>query len=241
VGANGQVVLSIYVNPLQFGPQEDLARYPRDLTQDSKLCRSAGVDVLFVPSDREMYSRQPGQEFSTHVVEEHVSRSMEGTARPGHFRGVATVVTKLFNIVGPEVAVFGQKDFQQAAVVKRLVRDLNIPIRLLVAPTIRARDGLALSSRHKYLSPDERAQATVLWQAIERARHLVKSASHPLPARKLRKALQALIQQQPAARVDHIAFFDPVTLREVQSVQHGTQLALAVFIGQTRLIDNARL
>src|SRR5688572_2594426 len=147
VGPKGIVVVSIFVNPTQFAPTEDLARYPRDLARDRQLCREAGTDVLFVPREKEMY---PGG-FSTYVVEEKLSRSMEGASRPTHFRGVTTVVLKLFNIVLPDVAVFGAKDFQQAAVVRRMVRDLDVPVKIVVAPTMRERDGLAMSSRNKYL------------------------------------------------------------------------------------------
>ena len=149
VGPQGQVVVSIYVNPTQFGPKEDLAKYPRDLERDKKLCREAGVDILFVPDSTEIYPSG----YSTYVVEEKLSRSMEGAARPTHFRGVTTIVAKLFNIVLPDVAVFGAKDFQQAAIISRMAVDLNFPLKVVVAPTVREPDGLALSSRNKYLSP----------------------------------------------------------------------------------------
>jgi pantoate--beta-alanine ligase len=235
VGRNGQVAVSLYVNPTQFGPKEDLARYPRNFSRDQRLCRQAGVDVLFAPSDREMYPAG----FSTYVVEERLARGMEGAARPGHFRGVATVLAKLFHIIQPNVAVFGAKDFQQAAVVRQMVNDLCFPLKLIVAPTVREPDGLALSSRHQYLSPAQRRQAAILWQAIQRARAAV--ASGPLRAAKLKEQLRALIATQPQARPDYIEFFDPQTLLPVRQVRKGTRLALAVFIGQTRLIDNAPL
>ena len=184
-GRNGVVVVSIYVNPTQFAPTEDLARYPRDLKRDLKLCRDAGVDAVFTPNDAEMYPRLEcgdmsplskrrhvgaAQEFSTYVVEEELSRNMEGAARPTHFRGVTTVVAKLFNLVLPDVAVFGQKDFQQAAIIQRMTADLNFPVKVVVAPTVREKDGLAMSSRNKYLTGDLRRQATVLWRAIQIAR-----------------------------------------------------------------------
>jgi pantoate--beta-alanine ligase len=239
VGPKGQVVLSIYVNPTQFGPQEDLASYPRDFSRDAKLCRQAGVDVIFAPSDREMYPTEPASPFSTYVVEQALSQGMEGASRPTHFRGVTTVVAKLFNIVLPDVAVFGAKDCQQAAVVRRMTRDLNFPVRILVAPTVREPDGLALSSRNQYLSPDERAQATALWHAIQHAARAVETGV--LSAGRLRAALKRRIEQQPAARVDYIEFFDPTTLRPARQVRRGTHLALAVWVGKTRLIDNARL
>ena len=174
-GKNGVVVVSIYVNPTQFGPKEDFAKYPRDLKRDFKLCRAAGVDVVFTPGDKEMYpqvgssrrddrtaQRAVPTNFSTCVVEENLSRTMEGASRPTHFRGVTTVVAKLFNLVLPDVAVFGAKDWQQAAIIKRMVTDLNIPVKIIVAPTLRERDGLAMSSRNKYLDDDLRRQADVL-------------------------------------------------------------------------------
>ena len=169
VGKNGKVVVSIYVNPTQFAPKEDLSKYPRDLKRDLKLCRAAGVDVVFTPNDDETYPNKSKNKFSTYVVEEKLSQSMEGASRPTHFRGVTTVVAKLFNIVLPDVAVFGQKDFQQAAVIKRMVADLNFPVKIVVAPTLREPDGLAMSSRNKYLEGDLRIQATVLWRAIHKA------------------------------------------------------------------------
>ena len=236
VGPKGIVVVSIFVNPTQFAPTEDLARYPRDLARDRQLCREAGTDVLFVPREKEIYP----QGFSTYVVEEKLSRGMEGASRPTHFRGVTTVVLKLFNIVLPEVAVFGAKDFQQAAVVRRMVKDLNVPVKIVIAPTMRERDGLAMSSRNKYLEGDLRAQAVVLSQALARAREAVSNGLVVTSAA-LRSELQALIEQQPAARVDYIEFFDPETLEKVERVGRDSHVAMAVFIGKTRLIDNASL
>lgn len=239
-GRTGRVVVSIYVNPTQFGPHEDFARYPRNLARDLKLCRATGVDVVFAPTDEQMYPRTPQAPFSTYVIEEVLSRRMEGAARPGHFRGVTTVVAKLFHIVGPDVAVFGAKDWQQAAVVQRMVRDLNFPVRIVVAPTVREPDGLAMSSRNRYLSPAHRQQATVLWRVIQQARAAVR-AQQALPAGRLKHSLARLIRRAPAARLDYIEFFDPQTLRPVKTVRPGTHLALAVFVGDTRLIDNAGL
>ena len=241
VGPTGRVVVSIYVNPTQFGPNEDLAKYPRTLAQDTGLCREAGVDTLFVPENAEMYSGGDQQAFSTYVTEEYLARVMEGVSRPTHFRGVLTVVAKLFNIVQPTVAVFGQKDWQQATLVRRMVRDLNFPVKILVAPTFREKDGLAMSSRNRYLSAEERPQATALWETIQLARRLVRTASKPWPTWKLQKRLGSLIAQRPAARVDYVSFFDPASLQPVDVVKRGTHLALAVFIGRTRLIDNARM
>jgi len=166
---------------------------------------------------------------------------MEGASRPRHFRGVTTVVARLFNIVRPDVAVFGAKDFQQAAVVKRMARDLNLPVKIAVAPTVREADGLALSSRNKFLSARERAQAVALWQALRQARETVLASRKPIPASRLRSALKWLIETRPAARVDYIEFFDPQTLQPVPEVRRGAHMALAVWVGKTRLIDNARL
>jgi pantoate--beta-alanine ligase len=241
VGPGGKVVVSIYVNPTQFGPAEDLSRYPRDLPRDSQLCRNEGVDVIFAPSDEQMYPRNAGRGFSTFVVEENLSRGMEGKSRPTHFRGVTTVVAKLFNIVQPDVAVFGAKDWQQAAIAKRMVRDLNFPLKLIIAPIQREPDGLAMSSRNKYLTGDLRQQALVLSQAIQQAREALRRSGKPISAVRLKQKLQRTIQRQPAARLDYLEFFEPETLGPVKRVRHGTHLALAVFIGTTRLIDNAAL
>ena len=235
------VVVSIYVNPTQFGPREDLSKYPRDLRRDAQLCREAGVDVLFVPSDGEMYPAGEAEGFSTWVVEDKLSQEMEGRSRPTHFRGVTTVVAKLFNIVLPDVAVFGAKDWQQAAIIRRMTRDLNFPVKIIVAPTQREPDGLAMSSRNKYLTGDLRGQAVVLSQAIARARAKVRSAKRSVSAATLKAELRKFIEQQPDARVDYIEFFHPATLRAASEASRGTQLALAVFVGRTRLIDNARL
>jgi pantoate--beta-alanine ligase len=258
IGKSGVVVVSIYVNPTQFAPTEDLAKYPRDLKRDLKLCRQAGVDVVFTPGNAEMY---PGSgtgvppvrsktkltggtpvplQFSTYVVEEQLSRSMEGAARLTHFRGVTTVVAKLFNLVLPDVAVFGQKDFQQAAIIQRIAVDLNFPVKILVAPTHREPDGLAMSSRNKYLTGDLRRQATVLWCAIQMARAAVNK-SKTFPAVKLKAAVKKLVACEPDAKLDYVEFFEPDTLSPVAGVKRGAQMALAVFVGETRLIDNARL
>ena len=241
VGRRGQVVVSIYVNPTQFGPQEDLSRYPRDLGRDAWLCRDAGVDVIFAPDDEQMYPRGAASGFSTFVAEEALARAMEGKSRPTHFRGVTTVVAKLFNIVQPELAVFGAKDYQQAAIVKRMVRDLNFPLKIVVAPIQREADGLAMSSRNKYLAGELRAQALVLSCSLGKARAAVRKSARPMPAARLKAELKRFIERAPAARVDYVEFFEPDTLVPVPSVTRGTQMALAVFIGKTRLIDNARL
>ena len=236
VGPNGRVVLSIYVNPTQFGPHEDFSRYPRDLKRDQELCRRERVNLLFAPSNPEMYP----ETFSTFVLEEKVSGLMEGRSRPGHFRGVATVVAKLFNIVQPDVAVFGAKDYQQAAVVQRMTIDLNFPTRIIVAETVREPDGLAMSSRNKYLTGDLRTQALVLWRSIQNAQALVKK-KRALNAQAVKEQLKEFIQRLPDAKLDYVEFFDPLTLQAVQKIRRGTHMALAVFVGSTRLIDNARL
>lgn len=239
VGKTGVVVVSIYVNPTQFAPTEDLAKYPRDLKHDLKLLRKLGVDLVFTPGDAEMYPGKMENRYSTYVVEETLSRSMEGAARPTHFRGVTTVVAKLFNLVLPDVAVFGQKDFQQAAVIQRMVSDLNFPIRIIIAPTLRERDGLAMSSRNKYLAVEQRAQAVILFHALSAAKAAVKNKS--FSAAQLKKDLKEFLTAAPLARLDYVEFFDPATLAPVAQVKRGTQMALAVYFGKTRLIDNATL
>src|SRR5471032_1569591 len=227
VGKNGKVVVSIYVNPTQFAPTEDLSKYPRDLKCDLKLLRGVGADVVFTPNDSEMYPNKSENGFSTYVVEEKLSQTMEGASRPMHFRGVTTVVAKLFNIVLPDVAVFGQKDFQQAAVIKRMITDLNFPIKIIVAPTLRERDGLAMSSRNKYLTGDLRRQATILWRAIQTAKAAVKKTKS-VSAIKLKADLKKLIESEPDAKLDYVQFFGPETLQPVSQVKRGTQMALAV-------------
>jgi pantoate--beta-alanine ligase len=247
VGPGGSVVVSIYVNPTQFAPTEDLSQYPRDLPRDLKMCRAEGVDVVFTPDDAEMY---PGREkrkaasskqqaFSTYVVEEQLGRVMEGDSRPAHFRGVTTIVAKLLNLVLPEVSVFGQKDYQQAAIIQRMVRDLNFPGHIIVAPTRREADGLAMSSRNKYLDAEQRAQAVILFHALQAAKKAV--AKKGRSAASLRTDLRQFISAAPLARLDYVEFFDPETLQPVPQVRRGAHMALAVFFGRTRLIDNARL
>ena len=241
VGQGGKVVVSIYVNPTQFGPREDFSRYPRDMARDTFLCREAKVNVIFAPDDEQMYPRKEAGSFSTFVVEEGLSRGMEGKSRPTHFRGVTTVVAKLFNIVLPNVAVFGAKDYQQAAVIKRMVRDLNFPLKIVVAPILREADGLAMSSRNKYLVGALRTDALALRRSLEKARAEVRKSSRPIPAARLTTGLKRFIERTPAARLDYVEFFDPDTLVPVRNVTPGTHLALAVFIGKTRLIDNTAL
>jgi pantoate--beta-alanine ligase len=210
------------------------------LKHDLKLCREAGVDLVFTPSDMEMYPNKSENKFSTYVAEEKLSQTMEGASRPTHFCGVTTIVAKLFNIVLPDVVVFGQKDFQQAAIIKRMVSDLNFPIKIIVAPTLRERDGLAMSSRNKYLTGDLRRQATILWRAIQTAQAVVKKPKI-VSAAKIKADLKKLIESEPDAKLDYVEFFEPETLSPVSKVTRGRQMALAVFIGKTRLIDNSEL
>jgi pantoate--beta-alanine ligase len=234
-GPRGRVVVSVYVNPTQFGPKEDFSSYPRDRARDQRLCRGAGVDVFFAPDDAAMYP----PDFSAFTQEEKLSAGMEGRSRPGHFRGVTTIVAKLFNIVLPTAAVFGAKDFQQGAVVRRMARDLNFPVKIVVAPTLREADGLAMSSRNKYLAPNQRKQAAVLWRAIQHAKKA--AARHPVSATRLQREIRRMVAAQPEARLDYVAFFDSETLEPVRTVVPRTQMALAVFVGRTRLIDNSQL
>jgi pantoate--beta-alanine ligase len=242
VGKAGRVVVSIYVNPTQFAPTEDFSKYPRDLKRDFKMLRTQGVDVVFTPDDREMYPdrRDVPEGFSTYVLEEKLSGSMEGASRPTHFRGVTTVVAKLFNIVQPDFAVFGQKDFQQAAIIQRMTRDLNFPVRVIVSPTVREPDGLAMSSRNKYLEGDLRRQALVLRRAFDATRLEVKK-SKKVSAATLKADIKKLIEAEPDARLDYVEFFEPETLVPLAEITTGAQIALAVFVGKTRLIDNDRL
>jgi len=239
VGPRGKVVVSIYVNPTQFGPKEDFTKYPRDLKRDLRLCRQAGADAVFTPSDEAMYPGKAGGRYSTYVVEEELTQFMEGKARPTHFRGVTTIVAKLFNCTLPELAVFGAKDWQQAAVIKRMTADLNFPLQIVVAPTLREADGLAMSSRNKYLDAGQRAQATILSRAIRHAQAVVKRG--PVPPGKLKRELAKFIAGAELGRLDYVEFFQPETLIPEKTVKRGSHMALAVYFGKTRLIDNGGL
>jgi pantoate--beta-alanine ligase len=232
---NSAVIVSIYVNPTQFGPREDFGAYPRDLNRDLDLLREGGVDIVFVPSDDQMYS----PEFSTWVDVEGVSKQLEGACRPGHFRGVATVVAKLFNIVQPTKAYFGQKDAQQVMVIKRMVADLNMAVEIVVVPTVREGDGLAMSSRNIYLSPEERKAATVLFRALTLARQLRLGGEKD--AGKIRRQMTALIQKEPLAKTDYVSIVDAETMEELNLINRSALAFLAVRIGKTRLIDNMSL
>ena len=232
VGAAGQVVVSIFVNPLQFGPKEDLSKYPRPLQADLAQCRKRGVDVVFHPDVDGMYA--PGA--SVTVDEGLLAGGLCGRSRAGHFRGVCTVVAMLFNLVRPDMAVFGKKDFQQLAIIRRMVRDLHFPLRVLAAETVREPDGLALSSRNVYLSADERAQAPALRRALLAAAARVKAGERD--AGTLRGVLASELAAAPLARVDYAEVVDAETLQAVATIEKTTLLALAVFFGRTRLIDN---
>lgn len=229
------LVISIFVNPIQFGPKEDYARYPRDLERDLKLAESVGVDVVFVPEVGDMYP----EGFQTFVDVTELSKPLCGKSRPGHFRGVATVVTKLFNIVKPHIAVFGEKDFQQLAIIKRMVRDLNMDIRIVGHPIVREPDGLAMSSRNVYLSPEERLVALRISQSLSIARGLVKQSI--LDGREILKAVTSHLCKDGALRIDYAELRDPETLEEVSIINKPTLLAIAAFVGNTRLIDNCIL
>jgi len=232
---NDHVAVSIFVNPTQFGPHEDLARYPRDLPRDLDLLRREGVDLVFAPTVVEMYP--PG--YHTYVVVEEITERLEGQARPGHFRGVATVVAKLFNIVRPTRAYFGQKDAQQVVVIQHMVRDLDFDLEIVVCPTVREPDGLALSSRNVYLNPAERQAATVLYRALQRAAELYAAGERD--AGVLRRSMLELIDAEPLARPDYVSVADLGTLVELERVEGRALASLAVRIGTTRLIDNMLL
>ena len=229
---NQAVAASIFVNPAQFGPAEDFARYPRDLPRDLAMLEAAGVDLVFVPPVAEMYS----EGYSTYVEVEGITRLLEGAARPGHFRGVATVVCKLLNIMDAERAYFGQKDAQQTVVVQQMVRDLNLRTQIVVVPTVREPDGLALSSRNAYLSPEERAAAPVLYRSLEAARAAWESGERSGAA--LRARMNDVLAREPLARVDYVSVADPRTLQELDDVGDTALVSIAVRLGRTRLIDN---
>jgi pantoate--beta-alanine ligase len=226
------VVVSIYVNPTQFGPREDFKQYPRDLDKDCTVCVRESVEAVFAPHDSEMYAGDA----STWVDELGLTKRLEGERRPHHFRGVCTVVAKLFNIVRPHVVLFGQKDYQQLKVVERLVRDLCYPIEIVSVPTTREPDGLALSSRNQYLSPEERAQATVLWKALNAALHLFNEGERN--AHRLETAMLRAVQLAPAARLDYAEIAHADTLEPATEVKRGNIALVAAHIGKTRLIDN---
>jgi pantoate--beta-alanine ligase len=231
-GKNGEVAVSIFVNPLQFEPGGDYERYPRPEKADEEFCRNAGVDLLFRPSADELYA----VDRSTFVEETSLSTTLEGKSRPGHFRGVCTVVAKLFNILAPGAAVFGEKDFQQLAIIRRMVRDLNFNIDVIAVPTVREEDGLACSSRNQYLNSEERKQAPTLYKALMAAKTAEKTSANDVVA-----LAQRVINEAQLARIDYVEVADAETLKPVEILGKNSVLLLAVFFGRTRLIDNIRL
>lgn len=231
-GENDKVVVSIFVNPMQFGPNEDLASYPRDLEHDAKVCEAHGVDLIFHPTPEEMY----GDNFYSYVDMDVLTKELCGLSRPVHFRGVCTVVAKLFNIVAPDKAYFGQKDAQQLAVIKRMVKDLNMPLTIVGCPIIREEDGLAKSSRNTYLSPEERKAALVLSRSIFLGKKMVEQGEKD--CKKIKEAMTAEIEKEPLAKIDYVKIVDLSTMQQVETTEHGVLAAIAVYIGKTRLIDN---
>jgi pantoate--beta-alanine ligase len=232
---NASIAVSIFVNPTQFGPAEDFAQYPRDLERDLELLRAEGVDLVFAPSVNEMYAGSS----TTSVVVEGVADRLEGEFRPGHFRGVATVVAKLFNIVQPDRASFGQKDAQQVRVIRKMVADLDIPLEVRAVPTVRESDGLAMSSRNVLLTPEQRVAATVLSRALRKAERRYRDGERS--GERLRETMQSLLAAEPLARPDYVSVADTDTLLELDQVSGPALLSLAVRIGNVRLIDNVPL
>ncbi|RUM87569.1 MAG: pantoate--beta-alanine ligase [Thermodesulfatator sp.] len=228
-----RVIVSLFVNPSQFGPNEDLASYPRDIERDLRLAGEHGVDAIFMPDEGEMYPRN----HRTWVIVEDLTERLCGGSRPGHFRGVATVVAKLFNIVQPDVALFGQKDFQQLQVIRQMAKDLDMPVKIVGCPIVREKDGLAMSSRNAYLSEEERRSALCLYRALTLARRLVleKGVTSCLD---IQKAMREEIESFPFTKIDYIFTGDPESLQPLERVRSPLLVALAVFVGTTRLIDN---
>ncbi|MCD6267950.1 MAG: pantoate--beta-alanine ligase [Thermotogaceae bacterium] len=229
---NDIVVVSIFVNPTQFGPNEDYESYPRDFERDVKLLKELNVDVVFYPSVEEMYPK----DFSTYVDETKLSRYLCGKSRPGHFRGVCTIVTKLFNIVRPTRAYFGQKDAQQFRVIKRMVRDLNMDVELVECPIVREHDGLAMSSRNIYLSGDERAQALALYNSLKLAENLIKSGERD--AEVVKNAMKEFLSRYDKVKIDYVEIVDEETLEPVKHIEGKVIVAIACWVGKARLIDN---
>lgn len=229
---NESVVVSIFVNPAQFGPREDFDKYPRDFKKDSRLCSEAGVDFIFYPCAQEMYP----EGYKTYITVNGLSDVLCGRSRPGHFRGVATVVSKLFNIVQADVAYFGQKDAQQAIIIKKMVSDLNMPVNVKILPTIREKDGLAMSSRNVYLGKDERKESVVLYQALVLAGKMVKKGTRICAV--IIKKMKSLIEKSKNAKIDYVEIVDLDNLSPIKEIKDKALVALAVRIGKTRLIDN---
>ncbi len=226
------VVMSIFVNPLQFGAGEDLDKYPRDLKRDEDLARVAGVDVIFYPSEKEMYP----DGYATYVNVERLTDNLCGASRPGHFKGVTTVVTKLFEIVKPDIAYFGWKDAQQAIIIRKMAKDLNMDVEIKILPTIREKNGLAMSSRNAYLSENEREDALSLHRSLKKAEELIAGGERD--SKKIIKAMEEMIKTIPAARIDYISVVDTKELKNMKTISGEALIALAISIGKTRLIDN---
>ncbi len=231
-----KVIVSIFVNPSQFGPSEDFESYPRTFEADKVICKKAGVDIIFAPRSSNMYS----EDFSIWIDENKLSDNLCGAERPGHFKGVCTVVLKLFMICQPNVAIFGKKDAQQALIIRRMVRDLNLPLKIIIYPIVREKDGLAVSSRNQYLKDSEREQAPIIYKGLQQVKEWRKEN---LSVSQVRKKLLKYIQQAPDARIDYVSIVDEKTLMEENKPYPGQNLliAVAVFIGKTRLIDNISL
>jgi len=234
---NDIVIVSIFVNPTQFSPHEDFHKYPRNLKKDTGLCKKIGVDYVFAPAIEEMYP----EGYATYVnVEGYLTETLEGEFRPGHFRGVATIVAKLFNIIQPHRAYFGEKDFQQLLVVKKMVKDLNLPVKIIACPTVREPDGLAMSSRNVFLNSEERKEALVLSSSLKRARHAVLNHGFA-DAKKLSESIRCAIQASPGIKLDYIAICNARTLIPVRKVKKGCIILVAARAGKTRLIDNIKI
>jgi len=231
----GRVIVSLFVNPLQFGPQEDFERYPRDFERDRAMAESVGVDAMFVPEASEMYP----PDFQTQVRVQRLSQPLCGRSRPGHFEGVATVVLKLFHIVTPDRAYFGEKDYQQLRIIQQLVRDLNLTVEIVPCPIVREPDGLAMSSRNVYLTPEERAAATVLYRSLQWAQEQVAQGMRD--AHVLREQVQAQIAASPYARIDYVEIVDAETLEPLEVIDRPARIAVAAYFGKARLIDNMAL
>ena len=226
------LIISIFVNPTQFGPKEDYEKYPRDMQRDLKLAQKVGVDIVFTPSADEMYP----DNFQTHVEVERVTQHLCGISRPGHFRGVTTIVAKLFNIVKPHLALFGQKDYQQLVTIKRMVEDLNMDIEIIGVPTVRERDGLAMSSRNTYLSPKKRKEAAKLYRALREGEELFRQSERN--AAVILTTVREIIEEAKPTTIDYIKICDAHTLEDIEEIKNEAIIAVAVQIGKTRLIDN---
>ena len=231
-GKNGVTVATIFVNPTQFGPNEDFAKYPRRLEEDCALLKQAGCDLVFAPATDDMYFADR----SVTVTETSLTTVMCGASRPGHFAGVCTVVSKLFNLTQPDIAVFGEKDFQQLAIIRRMARDLNFPVQIISHPTVREPDGLALSSRNRYLTPEERHEAPIIYQTLLRGEQKLREGAES--TKQLENWMRKEISSASTTRVDYVVAVDPATLRQRKKLERPVLLAAAVFFGSTRLIDN---